>query len=179
MITQKDKSQIDQFLEDTFPQTHLPSTHPNGEHDGAAASCGSQSTSESPDSKSSAGAATAPAALAPKIGHEDTKTQSLIESSSLGALVALPRADQIMELGRMRECVNLLKEEIEAGWQRIIAEQQRLGWPDFDLIQDATHALHRATMDLDNVTHEMVCKLRWRPQTGTDRMTELTEGEGR
>jgi hypothetical protein len=80
------------------------------------------------------------------------------------AVPVFPRADQLIELGRMRECVQLLAEEIEAGWQRIIEEQQRLGWPDFDKVRDATHALHRASTDLDNRMHEAVFKLRWKPQ---------------
>ena len=81
------------------------------------------------------------------------------------APTGMPRADQLQGLGQMRECVQLLAEEIEAGWQLIIQAQQQEGWPDFDKIQDATHALHRATTDLDNLTHEMMMKLAWRPRS--------------
>ena len=105
-------------------------------------------------------------ATAPAVPILETCCQHPAGSSgSAGRMPAarLPRADQLVEIARMRECVALLAEEIEAGWQQVIQAQQAEGWPDFDKIQDATHALHRTTRDLDNLTHEMVMKLRWRP----------------
>lgn len=142
----------------------LSEPHPDGEIAGAG------TTAESPASQDSAEAATAPAASVPSPASRDEGDGSdgggkcTPSPTSLPSREPMPRAEQLQEIGRMRECVKLLAEEIEAGWQRIIQEQQALGWPDFDHIQDATHALHRATMELDNLTHEMVMKMGWGPK---------------
>jgi hypothetical protein len=89
----------------------------------------------------------------------------IVQGAAPALAAPLSRADQIQELGRMCECVKLMAEEIEAGWQQIIMEQQRLGWPDFDKVRDGTAAIHQAAEALSNQIFEAVFKLRWKPPT--------------
>jgi len=144
MITQSDLDECNAWIDASAErevrsaeaealETVSPTTQPNGEMAGA------RNTAELPASQPFNGTASAPAVL------------------------SFPRADQVQELGRMRECVKLLAEEIEAGWQRIIEEQQRLGWPDFDQVRDATQAIQHETEALNNQMFEAFFKLRWKP----------------
>jgi len=144
MITQSDLDECNAWIDASAErevrsaeaealETVSPTTQPNGEMAGA------RNTAELPASQPFNGTASAPAVL------------------------SFPRADQVQELGRMRECVKLLAEEIEAGWQRIIEEQQRLGWPDFDQVRDATQAIQHETEALNNQMFEAFFKLRWEP----------------
>lgn len=72
----------------------------------------------------------------------------------------MPRAEQLMELGRMREKVELLREEMERGWRIILAAQRREGFPDFDRVQDEWIKIRQAMRKLDGFTYEEFLRLR-------------------
>jgi len=70
-----------------------------------------------------------------------------------------PRADQVHELGKLAERLDLLSVEMMTRWHFIYAAQDAAGWPDIDVLRGTTNRMFYSALDLSNVLEEFHQKL--------------------